>query len=333
MNFKKITVLFFMAFVVVSFVTCKGETKTKSVVVDKDSTLKDTIVPVAKTAKVENNYNDMARFFAGMKPLKDEKLISMTKDSVWIKHSIIMSNGFKNIEENRFSEIRKWRDVELKEANSQGIKNMFYPLSGPDFLNAFILFPNHVNYIMVALEPSGKIKDVTKMKREDERKYLGNISGSLVDIFNRSYFITKRMSGDFSRWKIEGNLPTLMVFLARTDNTIKNIKRVAIDQDGKLIDFGLNDTIPRKYISKGVQIDFVHATDTFERHVYYFSTNIGDMEFDHMPGLDTNKGFVKFVQGFAPFNSFCKAASYLLHYGTFSIARNLVLDNSQHHVQ
>lgn len=291
------------------------------------------VQPLAEPEIQSGKYNDLARFFAGLPPLKDSVLKLMCKDSFWVKHRMVMDRGFNSIEKNRFAYIRKWRDVELKDANSEGIKTMFYPLSGPDFLNAFNLFPHHENYILVALESSGKIKDLTKLKKPEVAQYLNHISGSLVDIFNRSYFITKRMSGDFSRWKIEGNLPTMMVFLARTGNNILDIRRVAIDSLGDLHSFGLNESIPALYISKGVKIDFKHEQDTLTRHLYYFSTNLGDMEFDRMPGLDVNKGFVKFVEGFAPFNSFCKAASYLLHYGTFNTARNLVLDHSAHHLQ
>lgn len=333
MNFRNFLFVLIVTSCSGIFISCKGEVKqSPAKLTNTDTTKTDT---TKKEVEVDpgTSLNDLARFFAGLEPKSDKKLMALSKDSVWIKHSLLMNKGFGNIEKNRFSVIRKWRDVELKEANTQNIKNMFYPLSGPDFLNAFILFPNHINYMMVALEPSGKVKDVTKLKNDDIKKYLGNISGSLIDIFNRSYFITKRMSGDFSKWKIEGNLPTMMVFLARTDNTIKDIKRVAIDSTGKLLEFDLNAVVPKMYISKGVRINFVHANDTFERHLYYFSTNLGDMEFDNMKGLDTNKGFVTFVKNYGPFNSFCKAASYLFHYGTFSIARNLVLDNSKHHVQ
>jgi hypothetical protein len=313
------------------FSACKGNQQTT----DKpDKQPKDSAVSTPKEEVKElSNYNDQARFFAGLKPLKDEALLKLTADSAWIKHSALMNAGFNGIEKNRLAQIRKWRDVELNEANSSGIKTLFYPLSGPDFLNAFTLFPNHQNYIMAALEPSGQIKDVTKMKPADFTKYMGNISASLTDIFRRSYFITKKMSGDFSKWKIQGNLPTMMVFLARTGNTILNIRRVAIGDDGQLHHFNINDSIPRKYISKGVHIDFKHDGDSVARNLYYFSTNLGDQEYNSMVGLDVNKGLITWVESFGDFNSYCKAASYLFHYGTFSIARNLILSHSKHHLQ
>ncbi len=312
-------------------VSCKPSSNNES---GKQKPAQDTSIQSKKNVSREYHIdlNDLARFYAGMKPEHDSTLINLSKDSIWIKHSQFLTAGFESIEKNRYTVIRKWRDEELKAANSSGIKTLYYPLSGPDFLNAFELFPNHENYIMVALEPSGIIKDLSKMKRPDLKTYLSNISSSLADIFKRSYFITRKMSGDFSRWKIEGNLPTMMVFLARTGNTIKGITRIAIDSNGNKLEFHITDSVPKKYISRGVQIDFVQGDETKERHLYYLSTNLGDIFYEG-PGLDVNKGFIKWVQGFGEFNSYCKAASYVLHYGTFSLARNLVLNQSRFHLQ
>ncbi len=281
-----------------------------------------------------NNYNDIALFLAGYMPQKDSALINLTKDSVWVRHAKKLNDGFARIEENRFSKMRAWRDTELKAANSSGIKTLYYPFSGPDILNGYILFPNCENYILIALEPAGKIKDMPKMKKPDFAKYIYHLDKSMNDIFVRSYFITSAMSGDFSKWSVDGNLPVMMVFLARTQNTITNIKRIAIADDGSLKEFNLNDAIPENYISKGVRIDFVNKDQpSVTKHVYYYSMNMADEEYQHMFGLDKNKGFLTWINKQGDFISYMKAASYINHYGFLSNSRKIVFDRSKYHLQ
>lgn len=287
----------------------------------------------AKPIETANPYHDYARFYAGMMPEKDSALLALAKDSIWIKHQKLMDQGFGNIEATRFSVIRKWRDQELKEANNSGIKTMYYPLSGPDFLNAFILFPNCSKYIMVALEPAGTLKKMHKMKRQEYATYMNFLDASMTDIFNRSYFITKKMSGDFSKWKIDGNLPTMLVFLARTGNTIVDIRRTGIDEKGELHEYFLGDTVPRRFMSRGAKITFTHGSEKEIRTVYYFSMNLGDEEFNGMPGLDKNKGFLTWISKQGEMVSYMKAASYLHHYGFFGMARNIVFTQSKFHLQ
>lgn len=283
---------------------------------------------------VNNNYNDIALFLAGYMPQKDSALIKLTKDSVWVKHAKKMNDGFARIEENRFSKMRTWRDTELKAANSSVIKTLYYPFSGPDILNGYIMFPNCENYILIALEPAGKIKDMPKMKQTDFAKYLYHLDKSMNDIFVRSYFITSAMSGAFSKWSVDGNLPVMMVFLARTQNTITNIKRIAIADDGSVKEFNLNDAIPDTYISKGVRIDFVNKDQpSIAKHVYYYSMNMADEEYQHMYGLDKNKGFLTWIDKQGDFISYMKAASYINHYGFLSNSRKIVFARSKYHLQ
>lgn len=320
-----ITSLFFVA------PACKNKSKqAKANGTSKENT-EDSITTVP--VNTDNNYNDFARFYAGYMPLKDSNLIRLTKDSIWIKHQRLMDQGFGQIEANRFSIMRKWRDQELKEANASGIKTMYYPLSGPDFLNAFLFFPNCTKYIMVALEPAGTLKDMSKMKRQDYATYMNFLGASMTDIFNRSYFITKKMSGDFSKWKLDGNLPTMLVFLARTGNTIVDIKRTGIDENGKLHEYALGDTVPRRFMSRGAKVYFIQGKEKTVREVYYFSMNLGDEEFNSMPGLDKNKGFLTWMKQQGDVVSYMKAASYLHHYGFFGMARNIVFTQSKFHLQ
>ncbi len=315
-----------------ALISCNDNSNASQKVVDDKA--KAALPKDSAVVQVSNNYNDVALFLAGYMPLKDSGLMQLTKDSTWVRHAKKMNDGFGKIEENRFSKMRAWRDTELKAANSSGIKTLYYPFSGPDILNGYILFPNCENYILIALEPAGKIKDMPKMKKPDFAKYIYHLDKSMDDIFRRSYFITSAMSSDFSRWSVDGNLPVMMVFLARTNNTITNIKRIAIAEDGSLKEFNLNEAVPENYISKGVRVDFVNKDQpSITKHVYYLSMNMADEEYQHMFGLDKNKGFLTWINKQGDFISYMKAASYINHYGFLSNSRKIVFAKSKYHLQ
>jgi hypothetical protein len=63
------------------------------------------------------------------------------------------------------------------------------------------------------------------------------------------------------------------------------------------------------------------GADGVEKTLYYFSTDLSN------PGVKAS-GFLKFCATLAPGNSLIKSASYLLHSGSFTTARDFLLANS-----
>ena len=47
---------------------------------------------------------------------------------------------------------------------NQNAKVIFYPFSGPDYLTAHAFFPNADKYVMLGLEPVGKLPELKKFK-------------------------------------------------------------------------------------------------------------------------------------------------------------------------
>ena len=70
----------------------------------------------------------------------------------------------------------------------------------------------------------------------------------------------------------------------------------------------------------GTRITFAGA-DGVEKTLYYFSTDLSNA------GAKSS-GFLKFCSTLAPGNSLIKSASYLLHSGNFTVARDYLLANS-----
>jgi hypothetical protein len=257
--------------------------------------------------------DDTARFLAGMMPSADSPLMALTKDPAWQRHARFFDSAFGQLEQRQMSRVRAW-----SEANIAAPKpTMFYMFSGPDFLYANAFYPKATTYVLSALEPPGSIPDLSRVPRGSVGAALSNVEHSLGSILSFSFFITKKMKVDLHEGQLNGALPLLYVFMARSGKTIKNVSTVALDDKGTA--YFANEN-PGGNAVRGVRIVFA-GSDGVDRKLYYFSTDLSDS------GVRSS-GFLKFCATLAPGNSLIKSASYLLHSGNFSTVRNFTLANS-----
>ena len=272
----------------------------------------------------ERMFNDVARLLAGLPQEKGSSLDSLEKTAAWKSHAANFNRSWASISKKRLDPMANWAAKELKEINSNG-NDMFYPFSGPDFMNMYTFFPEAKTYTMLALEPAGFLPNANKFSEEGMNVYLNSVQKDLKDIFTLSFFITKNMHKDLVHSTVNGALPLISIFIVRKGNKILNIERVRINQDGKVVSMP-NDTTVRA-VNSGVKITFQPNGKNETRTVYYFSTDISDV------GLEKNPGMSKYLSAMGPQNSYLKSASYLLHYDHFSKFRNLLLDKSDHLLQ
>jgi hypothetical protein len=132
-----------------------------------------------------------------------------------------------------------------------------------------------------------------------------------------SFFITKHMKTDLHVGQISGALPLLFVFMERSGKSIREVTPVTLDEDGKVETGGES---AKANAPRGVRIRFA-GKDGVEKTLFYFSTDLSN-------GGAKSSGFLKFCATLAPGNSLIKSASYLLHSGNFSTARDFLLANS-----
>jgi hypothetical protein len=257
--------------------------------------------------------DDTARFLAGMLPSADSPLLPLTRDPAWQRHARFFDSAFAQLEQRQMSKVRAWSDANLAVPKP----TMFYMFSGPDFLYANAFYPKATSYVLSALEPPGSVPDLTKVPRGGVDAALANVEHSLGSILSFSFFITKKMKVDLHEGQINGALPLLYVFLARSGKTIHNVSTVALDAKGTA--YFANEN-PGSNATRGVRILFA-GSDGVERTLYYFSTDLSDS------GVRSS-GFLKFCATLAPGNSLLKSASYLLHSGNFSAVRDFILANS-----
>jgi hypothetical protein len=257
--------------------------------------------------------DDTARFLAGMLPSADSPLMPLTRDPVWQHHARFFDAAFAQLEQRQLSKIRAWADTNLAAPRP----TMFYMFSGPDFLYADAFYSKATTYVLSALEPPGSVPDLTRLPRGGVSAALYDIERSLSSILSFSFFITKQMKADLHAGQIGGTLPILYVFLARSGKTIREVRPVAIDENGASY-FGNEN--PGNNAVRGARIIFA-GSDGVEKTLFYFSTDLSNS------GVKAS-GFLKFCATLAPGNSLIKSASYLLHSGNFTTVRNFILANS-----
>ena len=240
--------------------------------------------------------NDTARFLAGMPPADESPLAPLTKDRNWQQHASVFNAAFQRVEQSQLARIRAWSSSNLTTARP----TMFYMFSGPDFLYANAFYPKAKTYVLSGLEPVGTVPDLTTL-RGAVAPELAKLRGSLSSILSHSFFITKQMRSDLRAGRVNGTLPILYVFLARSGYAIREVTPVKLDNEGKVqpeADAGRGGAAP------GIKIVFA-GSDGEARTLYYFSTNL----------------------------ALVKSASYLLHSSNFSKVREFLLANSAVMVQ
>jgi hypothetical protein len=257
--------------------------------------------------------NDTARFLAGMAPSAESPLTPLTKDPAWQHHARFLDSAFAQLEQRQLSKIRSWAETNL----SAPRPTMFYMFSGPDFLYANAFYSKASTYVLSALEPPGSVPDLMKLPRGGLGLALNNVEHSMGSILNFSFFITKLMKVDLRAGQLNGTLPILYVFLARSGKTIRDVSPVALDDKGTA--YFANEN-PGPNATHGVRIVFAGG-DGEQKTLYYFSTDLSNS------GVRSS-GFLKFCETLAPGNSLIKSASYLLHAGNFTTVRDFILANS-----
>jgi hypothetical protein len=257
--------------------------------------------------------DDTAKFLAGMQPSADSPLAPLTRDPAWQRHARFFDHAFAQLEQRQLSKIRAWSDIQLAAPRP----TMFYMFSGPDFLYADAFYGKATTYVLSALEPPGHVPDLTRLPRGGVGAALYSVERSMGSLLSFSFFITKQMKTDLRAGQIDGTLPILYVFLARSGKTIRDVSPIALDDKGAAY-FGNENPGPNAV--RGARIMF-SGPDGVEKTLYYFSTDLSNS------GV-RGSGFLKFCAALAPGNSLLKSASYLLHSGNFTTVRDFILANS-----
>jgi hypothetical protein len=281
--------------------------------------LESPVLPQASPAPVQqvevpsNPITDAARFLAGLPVAENSSLAGLTHTAHWQAHAAAMNSAFATLDRRQLSNIRIWRSDFLAPVSAAS-KTCVYYFGGPDFLYADAFFPDCTTYIQVGLESVNSMPDLLTVQPAALESTLENIQISLNTILQFSFFKTKDMREDFGRGELQGVVPILFVFLARTGKVIESVEYVSLDRGGQLTKAG---SAPH-----GVKIAFLDPANGIEKVLYFFSTDLSN------DGLKSNPAVLRFTEQQGQANCFLKAASYLMHEGHFDTVRSFLLSDS-----
>jgi hypothetical protein len=267
------------------------------------------------TGQPTETANDVARFLAGLEPSAGSALAPLARDPAWRQHAKSLDAAWSRLEETRLTKIRAWSAVNLTAPQP----TVLYMFSGPDYLYLDAFFTDRTTYIMSGLEPIGAIPSITSVPRRALSGALGGLRASVGTALNYSFFITAQMQRSLQTSKLNGVLPVIYLFLARSGKTIQDVSLFAVDKDGAVAAAGTKDA------TQGVKIVFTGREGKVQT-IYYFQTDLSD-------GGVRRSGFLKFCEQFGKADVFIKSASYLLHNNNFAVVRAFLLERGATVVQ
>jgi hypothetical protein len=273
--------------------------------------------PADKTATATPAYQDYALLIAGLKGNRGP-LAAQEATPAWVSHARVMDQTWGNFERRQLTVMRQWAAQELSQADHPAI---FYPFSGPDFVNMYTLFPKASTYIMASLEPVGELPDFTA---GNGSSFYPRLQRSLYDLLHLSFFITPKLAATLSKTELKGVLPVLLFFMARQGLQVEDVRYWVMKAGGGFeeapataapINAGPGD-LP------GLRIVFSKPGASEKQTLYYMRFNLANGSFGpNQPG-------VAFLERFGPLTTFAKAASYLMYRPNFAAIRQFILDKS-----
>lgn len=333
--------------------SCGGDSSGKSNSTKQDTTLsaKDTSQSTnTKTEETSSNllkvtetredrkFNDLARFLAGMPAEEGSTLNKYHESNAWKQYAKTADNTWSSILKQKVPTMAKWRNENLKTQNdAKG--TLFYPFSGPDFLHASTFFPEAEKVVMVGLEPIGNYPDMDKVSQKSLNGYFNGLRHSLFAILKLSFFRTIAMAQDFTgkvTADIDGTLPVLMLFMARTNHRILYYEKVAVNEEGMLVSA---DQVSGGKTYYGTKLTYRREDKPNEKKtLFYFAANLQNTPYSSRSGLvrkglEDRDDFRKFLKSLDITNTYIKSASYLMYRSSFSIIRNIILNQSKYFLQ
>ena len=275
-----------------------------------------------KIIEPDSVYDDFAKLVCGK--LQAPWAIKVDT-ATYLRFSKSLDKKMSDIEKKRLLPLKEWNAANIRRYGKSESTSVFYPFSGGDFLHLYWLYPKGNNYLMMAREKVGEIPDLSNFNKKQIQEYVEAVDYILRDIYSKSYFITKNMMTDTKHGSVvSGMLPVLLWSVARTGHDVVNVEKVDLDSTGNLFYSRLS---PQDPTSKAVRITFMDQGSKKVKTLTYFSCDISDN------GIKRDIGLRAYLMNLSQSNTFVKSASYLMHYGTFSEIRNIILDKSNFYVQ
>lgn len=275
----------------------------------------------ARQGQISPQLNATAQLLAGIEPTNAALRLGAAQKAAWNAHSAEMQQAWAKVRDGQMTPMMTWRDANLPRTCPVG-KTLLYPFSGPDFFNAYWLFPDCESYIMFGLEHIGEMPAVESMGEREFARLLADVRGAMTNLFVRNYFVTDTMSRQLRTAQLRGVLPVIAVAMALSGAEVLSVTPLTLASAAGTA--AASAEIAQKHKAKrklaGVTIEFRRTGATQVQRLQYFSVDATDVSLAAQPEFLEHLGKL----GQAPM--LLKSASYLLHGTEFRRLRNVLLD-------
>ena len=216
-----------------------------------------------------------------------------------IPQTNISFQDFKGYNHPRFNKFKAYTAPKIAEfANqylasfAQKTRAIFYPFGGPDIIYPLSLFPDANTYLLIGLEPTGKLKDEIPIPKD--------LNLQLDSLLRRSFFVTSDMARQVP--KNQGVLPLFLAQISLMGGEVSNIN-ITNESFGNLL-----------------EITFYHNQKT--KKLFYVQSNVVNENLDDK--------FIDFIKENKLFDAcLLKSSSYAFHQICFTKLRDFVTNNAQ----
>ena len=266
--------------------------------------------------------NSTARLLAGLPPVYPGHS-AFAETEAWKEHSAFMKAAWAKMNDKQVATMTAWRETAISRTCPLG-RTLLYPFSGPDFFNAYWLFPNCETFVMFGLEHIGEVPDFERMNEQHFARMLADVRTATTDFFSRNYFITENMSRQLRTAQLRGVIPLFMIPMALSGVDILRVRPFEFPATVRTA--AAATSRPMRQL-RGITIEFRAPGSPVTRRINYFTVDVTDK------GLAFYPEFLAYIRSLGPTTTFIKSASYLLHSNGFRQMRNALLDVSGFLVQ
>lgn len=267
-----------------------------------------------------------ARLLAGLEPTEDTPSAhTVMKSDAWKEHRQANQAGIHKLRAH-LSLMNQWQAQHLGPYAPEN-HTLIYPFSGPDFINAYTLFPNADTYVFFNLEEPGAMPQLERMSPAEHTLMFRDLRVALNDLVHLNFFITPNMKYQVGRSTLKGTLPVLLAMMGMLEMNVLRVQSVDLwPERTQAIRTSATMTRTRqpRLPLRAVQIDFQNPAYAGQRvqSLFYFCLDISDAALPAYPE------FIEWLRRFQSPAVLLKSASYLLHGKGFSQVRNALLDGA-----
>ena len=171
--------------------------------------------------RADAKLNAAARLISGL-PAPHSSELAFARTPAWKEHSEFMRAAWARLNDRQVAAMTAWRKTELPPTCPAG-KTLMYPFSGPDFFNAYWLFPRCETFVMFGLEHVGDVPNIEAMNERAIQQLLAEVRAAMTSFLERNYFITGSMAKQLRTSQLHGVLPMFMLSMALTGVEIVRI--------------------------------------------------------------------------------------------------------------